>query len=65
MATKPKIDVTGNEHALIISMDDCTHVFEVRDVEIRTVSQFTDSPTTMEVVFRGPRYSSHTRGAAA
>ncbi|WP_433662531.1 hypothetical protein ACQPW1_10455 [Nocardia sp. CA-128927] len=65
MAAKPRLDLTGNEHALIISTDDATHTFELRDVEIRTTSQFCGAPTAVEVVFRTSRYSSHPRGAAA
>lgn len=65
MATKPRYEVTGNEHVLIISMEDATHVFDMRDVEIHTVSEFSDTQATVNVVFRASRYVSHARGAAA
>ncbi|KZM72279.1 hypothetical protein [Nocardia terpenica] len=62
---RAQFDVTGNEHALIISEQHATHVFNVSNVEIRTISEFSDQPTSVEVVFRASRFDTHSRGVVA
>ncbi|MFC9995671.1 hypothetical protein [Nocardia sp. NPDC127526] len=66
MTTKPRVDVVGNEHAIIVSTEGWTHVLEARDWEIRAIPpKSVDGPYEIEMVFRGPSFSSHSRGPIA